>query len=139
MSRYLSLIRARSYERNEKDEISLLKPEDNSLNSFLSYPQTQANHLPTVPSDHSGVEADLLSGRAVLIVECAHLDGEEVCFAADDILLDLDAQGRYRGRVVYRVSELKEIRAARPSPETLRTIHEAKKWIGGIYCGLAAD
>ena len=55
--------------------------------------------------------------------------GEKVYFASDNAKLDIDEDGHYRGCVVYRASELRELVGA--SADAVRTIHEVKKVFGG--------
>jgi hypothetical protein len=56
--------------------------------------------------------------------------GETVYFASDDKELELDALGHYKGKVVYRASELREL--VKSTAEYIRTIHEVKKLFGGM-------
>ncbi len=56
---------------------------------------------------------------------------EEVALARDNANLELDEYGLYKGRVVYRDSEMRRLMAQSPSPEHLRSVHAVKKEFGG--------
>lgn len=98
-----------------------------ALDQFPSFPNSLEDQ------ETGKLEFDLLNGMVYLFVECAHLDGETVVFAADTAVLPLDKDGRVEGCVVYRVSELQRFRESRPSIQVLKTIHAAKKELGGEY------
>lgn len=77
-------------------------------------------------------ESDLLKCKTYLLVKSAILDGETVIFAHDKIIPHLK-MGRYKGHIVYTVSELRLIQQEQPLPEMLRALHEIKKTFGGQY------
>jgi hypothetical protein len=76
------------------------------------------------------LERRLLAGREAVFIKSWILDGETICLAADDALLLLDdllnPVERFRGCVVYRVSELKRLARERPGVEQLRAHHTKK-------------
>lgn len=57
--------------------------------------------------------------------------GEEFVLARDDANIELDGQGFFEGRVVYRDSEMRRLKAQNPDVEHLRTVHAVKSLGGG--------
>ena len=54
---------------------------------------------------------------------------EVVVFAADDAQIEIDADGHYKGHVIYRAAELGLLLKA--AVETVRIMHIVKKEVGG--------
>lgn len=67
--------------------------------------------------------------KNILLVN-SHVLGEEICWAKDGVEIPLDEKGLYKGRVVYRESELRAIHANKPEPSFLTYLHEIKKNFG---------
>lgn len=116
----------------ERQEFVRLHKE--ALKNYLRMSDTLPPSTVTIEPP-SNVEAQLRAGNSLLFVRCRHLDGEEVVFAPDAAAILLDTDGRYQGRVIYRVHELERLSKASPSLEALRTIHAVKKEFGGEYYG----
>lgn len=72
--------------------------------------------------------ADFAAAQLVVPI-FSEVVGENVYFASDNAELQVDENGHYRGCVVYRASELRELLGA--SADAVRTIHEVKKLFGG--------
>lgn len=67
-------------------------------------------------------------GGYLIRVRCKHLGGEDVFIASTE----REAQiGRAEGLTVYLADELLSLVKGKPDPETMRTIHNAKKVLGG--------
>jgi len=82
----------------------------------------------------SEMDAQLRAGKCVVFIRCLHLRGETICLAADDTALPLDPEGRYRGCLVYRLSEIRRLLQQKPDPQSLYSYHASKRTNAGRVC-----